>query len=198
MNPTAIDMTSSPTAEEGPGYWELIRTVAIRAGSAAIADDAGTRPAAPLLGLLGTVSGLISMFQVITQYGVNDPKLLAGGIGEPLYLDVITAFSESEGLLRPRVVGGRTRCALPTVAKVSPDLSIRPHRAGDPCSLDDASARHAGRVATPLLDRNIPSSPARMPLPFSNTPQRTTSRRSSRGRRNTRSSQTRTAESSTT
>lgn len=40
--------------------------------------------AAPLLGLLGTVSGLISMFQVITQYGVNDPKLLAGGIGEAL------------------------------------------------------------------------------------------------------------------
>ena len=40
--------------------------------------------AAPLLGLLGTVSGLISMFQVITQHGVNDPKLLAGGIGEAL------------------------------------------------------------------------------------------------------------------
>ncbi|MDQ3000456.1 MAG: DUF3450 family protein [Fibrobacterota bacterium] len=40
--------------------------------------------AAPLLGLLGTVSGLISMFQVITEFGVNDPKLLAGGIGEAL------------------------------------------------------------------------------------------------------------------
>jgi len=35
---------------------------------------------APLLGLLGTVSGLIAMFQVITEHGVNDPKLLAGGI----------------------------------------------------------------------------------------------------------------------
>ena len=40
--------------------------------------------AAPLLGLLGTVSGLIAMFQVITEHGVNDPKLLAGGIGEAL------------------------------------------------------------------------------------------------------------------
>lgn len=40
--------------------------------------------AAPLLGLLGTVSGLIAMFQIITQHGVNDPKLLAGGIGEAL------------------------------------------------------------------------------------------------------------------
>ncbi len=40
--------------------------------------------AAPLLGLLGTVSGLIAMFQIITEHGVNDPKLLAGGIGEAL------------------------------------------------------------------------------------------------------------------
>jgi biopolymer transport protein ExbB len=40
--------------------------------------------AAPMLGLLGTISGLIAMFQVITDLGVNDPKLLAGGIGEAL------------------------------------------------------------------------------------------------------------------
>ncbi len=40
--------------------------------------------AAPMLGLLGTISGLVAMFQVITDLGVNDPKLLAGGIGEAL------------------------------------------------------------------------------------------------------------------
>jgi biopolymer transport protein ExbB len=40
--------------------------------------------AAPMLGLLGTISGLVSMFQVITEMGVNDPKMLAGGIGEAL------------------------------------------------------------------------------------------------------------------
>lgn len=40
--------------------------------------------AAPMLGLLGTISGLVAMFQVITEMGVNDPKLLAGGIGEAL------------------------------------------------------------------------------------------------------------------
>jgi biopolymer transport protein ExbB len=37
-----------------------------------------------MLGLLGTISGLIAMFQVITDLGVNDPKMLAGGIGEAL------------------------------------------------------------------------------------------------------------------
>ena len=35
---------------------------------------------APLLGLLGTVSGMIALFEVITTYGTNDPKILAGGI----------------------------------------------------------------------------------------------------------------------
>ncbi len=39
---------------------------------------------APLLGLLGTVSGMISTFDIITQYGTGDPKLLAGGISEAL------------------------------------------------------------------------------------------------------------------
>ncbi len=35
---------------------------------------------APLLGLLGTVSGMISLFDVITIYGTSNPKILAGGI----------------------------------------------------------------------------------------------------------------------
>ncbi len=39
---------------------------------------------APLLGLLGTVTGMISLFDVITAYGTGDPKLLAGGIAEAL------------------------------------------------------------------------------------------------------------------
>ena len=37
---------------------------------------------APLLGLLGTVTGMIETFQVITRYGSGDPKLMAGGISE--------------------------------------------------------------------------------------------------------------------
>lgn len=40
--------------------------------------------AAPLLGLLGTVTGMISMFESITRFGTGDPKLLAGGISEAL------------------------------------------------------------------------------------------------------------------
>jgi biopolymer transport protein ExbB len=39
---------------------------------------------APLLGLLGTVTGMISTFEVITEHGTGDPKLLSGGISEAL------------------------------------------------------------------------------------------------------------------
>ncbi len=38
----------------------------------------------PLLGLLGTVVGMIKVFAVITSLGVGDPKILADGISEAL------------------------------------------------------------------------------------------------------------------
>ena len=38
----------------------------------------------PLLGLLGTVIGMISVFAAITQHGVGDPGALAGGISQAM------------------------------------------------------------------------------------------------------------------
>jgi len=38
----------------------------------------------PLLGLLGTVTGMISAFEAITSQGVGDARVLSGGIGEAL------------------------------------------------------------------------------------------------------------------
>ncbi|GIT98751.1 MotA/TolQ/ExbB proton channel family protein [Sulfurovum sp. TSL1] len=39
---------------------------------------------APLMGLLGTVTGMIETFEVITEFGTGDPKLLSGGISAAL------------------------------------------------------------------------------------------------------------------
>jgi biopolymer transport protein ExbB len=50
---------------------------------------------APLLGLLGTVTGMIQTFQAITLFGAGDPKMMAGGISEALVttmLGLITAI----------------------------------------------------------------------------------------------------------
>jgi len=52
---------------------------------------------APLLGLLGTVSGMIKSFNVISLQGVADPSSLAGGISEAL-------ITTAAGLVRFRDV----------------------------------------------------------------------------------------------
>ena len=49
----------------------------------------------PLLGLLGTVIGMIKVFAAITSLGVGDPQILAGGIYEAL---ITTAAGLSVGI----------------------------------------------------------------------------------------------------
>jgi len=47
---------------------------------------------APLLGLLGTVTGMIKTFQSITLFGAGDPKMMAGGISEALVTTMLGLF----------------------------------------------------------------------------------------------------------
>ena len=44
---------------------------------------------APLMGLLGTVTGMILTFQAITLFGAGDPRLMAGGISQALITTVL-------------------------------------------------------------------------------------------------------------
>ena len=44
---------------------------------------------APLLGLLGTVTGMIQTFQAITLFGAGDPQMMAGGISQALVTTVL-------------------------------------------------------------------------------------------------------------
>jgi len=63
--------------------YEQLMSVQSKASSllSVIAITAAT---SPLLGLLGTVSGMIATFNLITLFGSGDPKPLAGGISEAL------------------------------------------------------------------------------------------------------------------
>ena len=64
---------------------------------------------APLLGLLGTVTGMISTFQAITLYGTGDPKLMAGGISQALVTTVLGLVVAIPLLFGHNLVASRTR-----------------------------------------------------------------------------------------
>lgn len=62
---------------------------------------------APLLGLLGTVSGMIITFQAITLFGAGDPKLMAGGISQALVTTVLGLTVAIPTLLLHNLVSSR-------------------------------------------------------------------------------------------
>jgi biopolymer transport protein ExbB/TolQ len=48
---------------------------------------------APLMGLLGTVTGMINTFQIITLFGTGDPKMMASGISEALVTTMLGLYA---------------------------------------------------------------------------------------------------------
>jgi biopolymer transport protein ExbB len=64
---------------------------------------------APLMGLLGTVTGMIKTFQVITLYGAGDPKMMAGGISQALMTTVLGLVVAIPMVLIHTVVSGQSR-----------------------------------------------------------------------------------------
>ncbi len=64
---------------------------------------------APLLGLLGTVTGMIVTFQAITLFGTGDPKLMAGGISQALVTTVLGLCVAIPTVLLHTIVSSRAR-----------------------------------------------------------------------------------------
>jgi len=61
----------------------------------------------PLLGLLGTVTGMISAFEAITTQGVGDARVLSGGIGEALITTAAGLIVAIPALIGYRYLRGR-------------------------------------------------------------------------------------------
>jgi biopolymer transport protein ExbB len=64
---------------------------------------------APLMGLLGTVTGMIQTFQAITLFGTGDPTLMAGGISQALVTTVLGLVVAIPIVLLHTLVSGRSR-----------------------------------------------------------------------------------------
>lgn len=67
---------------------------------------------APLLGLLGTVTGMIVTFQQITIFGAGDPKSMAGGISQALVTTVLGLCVAIPTVLLHTLVNGRAQRVL--------------------------------------------------------------------------------------
>jgi biopolymer transport protein ExbB len=61
----------------------------------------------PLMGLLGTVTGIIVAFNAITHQGIGDPKVLSGGIGQALITTAAGLIVAIPSLMAYRYLRGR-------------------------------------------------------------------------------------------
>ena len=83
----------------------------------------------PLLGLLGTVTGMIEVFQSITLYGTGDPKLMAGGISQALITTVLGLVMAIPLVLIHALLSSRAKGIIQTLDEESVGL-IAEHREG--------------------------------------------------------------------
>lgn len=77
---------------------------------------------APLLGLLGTVTGMIATFQAITNFGTGDPKLMAAGISQALITTVLGLLAAIPLLLVHNWVASRSKALIQLLDEQSAGL----------------------------------------------------------------------------
>ena len=77
---------------------------------------------APLLGLLGTVTGMIETFQSITLFGTGDPKLMSGGISQALITTQLGLAVAIPLVLFHSLLAGRANRLVEHLGKYSSDI----------------------------------------------------------------------------
>ncbi|HRP35500.1 MAG TPA: MotA/TolQ/ExbB proton channel family protein [Gammaproteobacteria bacterium] len=85
---------------------------------------------APLLGLLGTVTGMIVTFQAITLFGTGDPKLMAGGISQALVTTVLGLTVAIPLVLLHSVVASRSKALIEVLEEQSAGIIAKQAEAG--------------------------------------------------------------------
>lgn len=100
-------LRETPRLEQGQGWIKVIAAVA------------------PLLGLLGTVVGMIRTFQAITLFGTGDPKLMAGGISQALVTTVLGLVVAIPLVFLHSLVAGRSRAMVEILEEQSAGMIAR-------------------------------------------------------------------------
>jgi biopolymer transport protein ExbB len=100
--------------------------------------------AAPLLGLLGTILGIIDTFVTLAQSGISDPAGVSAGIGTALFATALGISVALYGLLFHNIFNER-------ISRASDDLKILLIRSGRlRPAMQPASAREDGVVGSSL------------------------------------------------
>ena len=76
----------------------------------------------PLLGLLGTVTGMIETFQQITLFGTGDPKMMSGGISQALVTTQLGLSVAIPLVLFHSLLTGRANRLVEKLGKYSSDI----------------------------------------------------------------------------
>ena len=79
----------------------------------------------PLLGLLGTVIGMILTFQAITLFGTGDPKTMAGGISTALMTTVLGLCVAIPTVLLHSIVASRSKGVMHVLQEQSAGITAR-------------------------------------------------------------------------
>ena len=80
---------------------------------------------APLMGLLGTVVGMIETFQMITLFGTGDPKLMAGGISQALMTTVLGLVVAIPLVLLYSMIAAKSRALVEILEEQSAGMIAR-------------------------------------------------------------------------
>jgi len=110
---------------------------------------------APLLGLLGTVTGIINTFKLITVYGSGDVKTLSGGISEALITTEFGLIVAIPSLLLHAFLSRKARGMIARMEKaaiaVMNQISKTPYRADEADLLAGMPTAEARRVLRRLV-----------------------------------------------
>src|SRR4029453_15301088 len=103
----------------------------------------------PLLGLLGTVSGMISAFTAITAQGVGNPTVLAGGISEALVSTAAGLTVAIPSLIAYRFLRGRVDSLVVLIEKESINFveALLQHQRSGVLGVPDEAAKPIKRRA---------------------------------------------------